>query len=385
MKNKEKQLSDATSNSLTQEEDIVISLENRKMGRPAFTEQEQLKSDTVGALINLEDADKLFINKNSIKGKNETEAEEIRQKNSEQLKIARNIVGIEQQIETLQADSCCQSLINSQKRLSSLLSKIEHQVDDEVSQPIGKPTVPLALARERANFKYNNLLFKLNENEKVNQLQITSKQQLKELAIKRRQSNLGRSKNTELPNLDNSIKICKKKIKSINRNMLQENKVKNKRGRKRHGEEKLDEQMKILDILYEKVIDIEMSMTPKQLLKRRIAQLKSVRQGVKQKQYHAKTQFEQDSLQNQLFDIELRIIEKQKRLEHLTHLNEETTDEEIKHDKNNLSQKQPEADYSSEELNLLLERLKKALVENIELKSTLLRTVMDNESILKSA
>jgi len=380
MTNKTNKLASAVSNSLS-------SGNNTKQGRPAKTEHENLISIATKDFIDYEDAQTLFINKNSIKNKSPKEAAKIRKQNSRQLQIAKNIVILEERLEFVKDKIKCQNLIKEIKRLTAYLSKIQHKIHHEdATRPLGKPTSPDALILERAVRKSNTSYSMLNKHERQSNLPFTNKEKIKKMANARRNKKIGRNKNSELQNLDKSIRKEEKNRINVLHNIKLQSILKGPNmGRKKHGEEKLEEVNNLLKILHHKVKLIEDKMSSQELTQRHISQLTCTRQGLLQKQYHIKNDFEKKKISKELIIVNQAISDKQHKLKRLNKPKKPIKKAIKRNSQNVIVGKIPSLKKSDCELNLLVSRLKKALIENIALKSNFLQAINDMDNQQKSA
>lgn len=366
-----------------------INNNNNKKGRPYQTELEKLSSNAVKDFIEHEDVLALFKNKNNIESKSAKEADLLREKTSKGLMVAANVRLIDQQIKELNANQCCNELIENKKRLISFLSREENKIDDLVVLPLGRPTTPLYLKVEKSRFKSTNSLKKLNDFESENNMHLTDINKLKQLADQRRDSNLGRKKKTKIENLDTSRNKSRNRIAQIEHNIANFSNEK-KPGRKKDGQDKLKEEYLALSEIEKEISEIEQNMTEDQLFKRQIRQLKSIQNSLTRKRRYAKKINRKKMLEKKLLEIRKKILDKeynfqlfkQKSEMKQSSIEQKNTDSVPALNFDTHQHKQAEF---VENYNQLKGQLVKLLVENIELKSQALKLLLNYEPITKSA
>jgi len=346
---------------------------SNNIGRPKQSWHEKLKSKTAISLKNLKDTEALFISKNSIENKSPEEAEQIRILNSQQIENGNYLLNIEKNLDSNNS----KELSNTKKRLLAVLSEREHKIqcDEDTIRPIGRPSSPISFLLARARHEFRSEHENLNNYEFDNNLSLTSKDDLMKMVSKRRNMKVGRRKNNELQNLDKSIRRIKKTINRIKNNINQQDNHKilgKKQGRKKHGIKELSIKKQLLDVLMARVAEIESKMTDEQLLKRQIRQLKSKRHGLKQKQYHVKNEQEHRELKKQLKDLDLAIEKKQKLLDQ-QYKQDLKVNKSIRNNNLNLSNNKSPKVSINKDCDLLMNKYKKAIAENIKLKSALLK------------
>jgi len=365
----------------------AITKNKAKQGRPLKTPYEKLIFQTTKKLIDYQNSKKAFINKNSVKNKSKKQASKTRKQNSIQLQIAKNIIILKERLKKTTDVAIRQDLIDEIKRLKAHLSKLQHQIHHEdASRPLGKPLDADALVLCTDEHKFDISYAKLNKLEIEVGYDLTSKEQLEILASKMRDKKLGRKNNSEIENMDKTIRKTEKRRDILIEN-IKVSKVLNQpcMGRKKHGEEELIEINKLLETLHQKVAYLEEKMTEKELLQRHIRKLKNTRHSFIKKRSHVKKSQEIQNIIIEIKRIDQAISEKENELLELNNSKKQVKKIYKRNSMKAISRKLPKLKKSDHEFNLLRTRLEKALIENISLKSNLLKAVNDMNVQHKSA
>jgi|GEM_PF-3307034 len=264
---------------------------NRSIGRPKASPLTKAKNN---AIYSLKKLDELTQKKDELIMYNEEkDIPEVKNIFEQRIGIAKKIEEILVEKKSLNKSSMPKQAIAKRKKElkeneSQLLKQIYElpdigvtyaaweQFDDSVKgMPLGRPPLleEVKLIRASKEFKENYKIYQ-NLTEKYH-VDLESVEDLRdEYSLIQNEKSMGRPKRSKINVLDNKLKKIDKKISKIQENIKNDQKNPQTNGRKRHGKEELEKQIKLRNEILDSIKEIENNMSESERFNRESGKLK---------------------------------------------------------------------------------------------------------------